>query len=222
MSKNSSNLFYLGVFLCLVCAAAAAIMGSAAVLTREPIEKAKVKKVSDGLREVLPAFDNDPMKDSSKVGDVLLYHAKKDGKTVGFAAETSVSSGYGGRIKALISFHPDGSIRTFIVTDHKETPGLGSQAVDRVRKKTLSDLIRGEKEPEGLAPNRILDQYAGHSGVKTAKDAWKRPWKLKKDGGDAEHVTGATISSRAVNELAWKAAAAFEKYQASLKEGKSK
>ena len=222
MSKNSSNLFYLGVFLCLVCAAAAGIMGSAAALTREPIEEAKVKKVSDGLREVLPAFDNDPMKDSRLIDGVQWYSASNAGKIVGYAARVSVSSGYGGRIEALISFQPDGAIRTFIVTGNSETPGLGSQAVDRVRKRTLAGLIRGEKVPEGLPPNRILDQYAGHSGTQTAKDNWKRPWKLKKDGGDAEHVTGATISSRAVNELAWKAASSFDAYQAALKEGKSK
>ena len=54
MSKNSSNLFYLGVFLCVVCAAAAGIMGSAAVLTREPIEGAKVNQ---GLRK--PDDDED-------------------------------------------------------------------------------------------------------------------------------------------------------------------
>ena len=221
MSKSSSNLFYLGVFLCLVCAAAAGIMGSAAALTREPIEKAKVKKVSDGLREVLPAFDNDPMKDSRSIGDVQWYAATNAGKPVGYAARISVSSGYGGRIEALVSFHPDGAIRTFIVTGHGETPGLGSQAVDRVRQRTLAGLIRGEKAPEGLPPNRILDQYAGHSAAKPG-DAWKRPWKLKKDGGDAEYVSGATISSRAVNELAWKAASAFEAYRAAQKEERNK
>lgn len=211
MNKNSTNMFYLGIFLCAVCAVAAGIMASAAALTREPIAKAKVKKVADGLRMVLPAFDNDPMKDSGQVGDVLFYQAKKNGKVVGYAAKTAVASGYGGKIEALISFQADGTIRTFIVTAHSETPGLGSNAADRVREKTLAGLIRGEKTPAGLPPNRILDQYAGHSA--SVKDTWKQPWKLKKDGGDAEYVTGATISSRAVNELAWKAAAAFEKYR---------
>ena len=211
MNKNSTNMFYLGLVLCLVCAAAAGIMGSAAALTKEPIAKAKRMKVADGLRQVLPAFDNDPMQDARKIGDVQFYHAVKDGKTVGYAAETRVSSGYGGKIEALISFHPDGTIRTFIITGHSETPGLGSNAADRVRKKTLAGLIRGEKTPPGLPPNRILDQYAGHS--KSARDPWKQPWKLKKDGGDADYITGATISSRAVNELAWKAVSAFEKYR---------
>ena len=211
MNKNSTNMFYLGIVLCLVCAVAAGILGSAAVLTKEPIEQSKRKKVADGLRQVLPAFDNDPMQDSRQVGDVLFYHASKDGKTVGYAAETSVTSGYAGRIEALISFQPDGTIRTFIVTGHGETPGLGSKAADRTRRKTLAGLIRGEKTPPGLPPNRILDQYAGHSNL--PKDSWKQPWKVKKDGGDADYVTGATISSRAINELAWKAVCAFEKYR---------
>lgn len=218
MNRKTTNMFYLGIFLGVVSAAAAGIMGAAAVLTREPIEKAKGKKLADGLRVVLPAFDNDPMKDSRSVGDVLFYQAKKGGKTVGYAARTSVGSGYGGKIEALISFQADGTIRTFIITAHSETPGLGSNAADRVREKTLVGLLRGEKAAAGLPPNRILDQYAGHSAAK--KDAWKQPWKLKKDGGDAEYVTGATISSRAVNELAWKAAAAFGKYQSSASDTK--
>ena len=82
MNRNSTNMFYLGIVLCLVCAVAAGIMGSAAAFTKEPIAQAKRKKVADGLRDVLPAFDNDPMKDSRQVGDVRFYQAKKDGKTV--------------------------------------------------------------------------------------------------------------------------------------------
>ena len=211
MSRNSTNLFYLGVFLCLVCAIAAGIMGSVAVITREPIEKAKTKKVADGLRQVLPEFDNEPMKSVRTYGDVQFYTAEKAGKTVGYAARTAVGSGYGGRIEALISFHPDGTIRTFVITGHGETPGLGSNAADRVREKTLAGLFRSGQQEKGLPPNRILDQYSGHSAA--PGDPWKQPWKLKKDGGDAEYISGATISSRAVNELAWKAASVFEAHR---------
>ena len=217
MSKKSSNVFFLGIFLCLVCAIAAGVMGSAAAVTRKPIELAKIKKVAEGLRKVLPDFDNDPMKTAVKFDGVLFYTAKKGGKTVGYAAETSVGSGYGGRIDALVSFQPDGTIRSFMVTNHSETPGLGSNAADRVRKKTLAGLIKGVPAESGLPPNRILDQYAGHSAAKT--DSWKQPWKLKKDGGQAEYITGATISSRAVNELAWKAASVFEAHRQELAAG---
>ena len=213
MSRNSSNMLYLGVFLCLVCAIAATVMGLAAAVTKEPIAQARLRKVSDGLRAVLPAFDNAPMSEAKVLEGVAFYPAKMNGQLVGYAAQLSVNSGYGGKVEALVSFRPDGVIRTFIVTGHSETPGLGSNVTDRVREKTLAGLFRGEKRT-GLPENRILDQYAGHSAAKT--DAWAQPWKLKKDGGAAEYISGATISSRAVNELAWKAASVFEAHRAEL------
>ena len=49
MNQKSVNMLYLGVFLCLVCAIAAGVMGSVAVVTKEPIAKAKMKKISDGF-----------------------------------------------------------------------------------------------------------------------------------------------------------------------------
>ena len=113
-----------------------------------------------------------------------------------------------GNVDGLISFHPDGSIRTFIITGHAETPGLGSNAMDRQEEKTLVSLFRKETKRSGLPPNRILDQYSGHSAG--TSDSWKKPWKLTKDGGQAEYLSGATISSKAVNRLAWKAASTFE------------
>lgn len=226
MSKNSTNMFYLGIFLCLVCAFAAVVMGTAAVVTKEPIEKTKVKKVADGLRVVLPPFNNDPMTDVKKImlirkrkddGITVFHIAKLNGKTVGYAAKIAVHSGYGGTIEALVSFHPDGSIRTILVTGHGETPGLGSNAVERSAERTLADVLKGKKAPAGLPPNKILDQYSGHSAAAT--DPWKKPWKVKKDGGEAEYVSGATISSRAVNDLAWKAAQAFEALRRELAGG---
>ena len=51
MNQKSVNMLYLGVFLCLVCAIAAGVMGSVAVVTKEPIAKAKMKKISDGDRK---------------------------------------------------------------------------------------------------------------------------------------------------------------------------
>ena len=215
MSKNTSNMFYLGIFLCIVCAFAAAIMGYAAIMTQKPIEKAKVRKVAQGLRQILPDFDNDPMAETHTFADqtdknqkILFYTARKNGKITGFAAKVSVNSGYGGNVDGLISFHPDGSIRTFIITGHAETPGLGSNAMDRQEEKTLVSLFRKETKRSGLPPNKILDQYNGHSAG--TSDSWKKPWKLTKDGGQAEYISGATISSKAVNQLAWKAASTFE------------
>lgn len=221
MSKSSSNMFYLGFFLCAVCAAATAVMGGAALLTKGPIEKSRSRKVTEALHKVLPPFDNDVLSTVRTVDSVRFYTAEKQGRIVGYAGELSVNSGYGGRIAGLISFHPEGRIRTFVITQHSETPGLGSAVADRVNAVTLYSLFRGRKiTPDGkLPPNRILDQYTGHT--LTLSDSWKRPWKLIKDGGDVQYITGATISSRAVNDLAWKAAQAFGRFKASGTKAKS-
>jgi electron transport complex protein RnfG len=60
------------------------------------------------------------------------------------------------------------------VTSHKETPGLG----DRVEA-TKSDWIKG---------------FTGLTSV----DPMASEWVLDRDGGSFDHLTGATVSSRAV------------------------
>ncbi len=217
MNQKSVNMVYLGVFLCLVCAVAAGVMGSVAVMTKEPIAKAKVQKISDGLRAVLPPFNNNPMEDvrtyrEDDGSEAEFYRAFQDGKLVGVVAKVATAIGYGGRMDGLVSFTPDGKIRTVIVTGHNETPGLGTNLTDRKNEKRLSDLFSGKKPQEGLPANPYLDQFASHS----AGDAWTTPWKIKKDGGNADYISGATLSSRAVTDLAWRAASAFRKHAAEL------
>ena len=220
MNRNSTSMLYLGAFLCAVCAIATGIMGYAAVVTKGPIEEAKVRKVADGLSMVLPAFDNNPMKDMKTFQakdhtPVQFYIAKKGGTLVGVAATLYVTNGYAGRIDGLVSFHPDGTIRSFLITGHSETPGLGTNVTDRTEEKTLAGLFRGSPKKEGLPPNRILDQFSGHGAGRN--DSWTAtPWKVKKDGGQSEFISGATISSRAVNDLAWKAASVFEEHRKEL------
>ncbi len=216
-SGNKINIVYLGIFLCVVCAIATGIMASVAAMTQEPIKKAKSQKTADGLKLVLPDFNNDPIEtvkkfDSGNGIEVEFFRAEKDGKLVGFAAKTSSNSGYSGKVEGIVSFDPEGKIRTFIISDHKETPGLGSNVTDRKKVKTVGDVVSGKKDDGSLPANRILDQFSGHS----AGDAWKTPWAVKKDGGEADFISGATISSRAVTEIAWRAAEAFSKHKAEL------
>ena len=52
-----------------------------------------------------------------------------------------------------------------------------------------------DKPAEGLAPNKILDQF---DGKKASPDA---NWQVKKDGGEIDFISGATVTSRAVTLL---------------------
>lgn len=211
MSSNDltkkSGVLYLGVFLLIVCAVATAMMAGAKLLTDRSIAAADAAKTLAGLAVVLDGVDYDNADTIAsevidlKNGTVKLYVAKKNGIPAAFAM-LAPGSGYGGAIEGLIGFDADGAIRSFIITKHNETPGIGTKVTDRVRIKTITDVIKGTPEDPSLPGNMTLDSFKG-----------KKPGAVKWIAADGIHfVSGATISSNAVNELAWNAAQTLNEY----------
>ena len=76
--------------------------------------------------------------------------------------------------KLLVGIHQDGRVAGVRVVKHNETPGLGD-AIE-VRK---SDWILG---------------FDGKSLLNPIAEAWK----VKRDGGEFDQITGATITPRAI------------------------
>ena len=208
---KKSGIIYLAVFLFLVCAIATALMAAAKLLTDEPIATAKKAKTLEGLKLVLAGVDynNDLTKDmEERENGFKLYIAKKDDVPVAYVIEGKTSTGYGGDVEGLISFNADQTIRTFIITKHNETPGIGTKVTNRVRVKTITDVVKGTPEDPSLPGNATLDSFKGKKASGDAK------W-TKEDG--IHFVSGATISSNAANDLAWQASTALNNY---LKEAK--
>ena len=208
---KKSGIIYLAVFLFLVCAIATALMAAAKLLTDEPIATAKKAKTLEGLKLVLDGVDynNDLTKDVVELENGFkLYIARKDNVPVAYVIEGKTSTGYGGDVEGLISFNTDQTIRTFIITKHNETPGIGTKVTDRVRVKTITDVVKGTPEDPSLPGNATLDSFKGKKASGDAK------W-TKEDG--IHFVSGATISSNAANDLAWQASTALNNY---LKEAK--
>ena len=203
---KKSGIIYLAVFLFLVCAIATALMAAAKLLTDEPIATAKKAKTLEGLKLVLDGVDynNDLTKDMvERENGFKLYIARKDNVPVAYVIEGKTSTGYGGDVEGLISFNADQTIRTFIITKHNETPGIGTKVTDRVRVKTITDVIKGTPEDPSLPGNATLDSFKGKKASGDAK------W-TKEDG--IHFVSGATISSNAANDLAWQASTALNNY----------
>ena len=187
----------------LISCVATALMAWVFVITEAPIAAAQQQKNTAALSQVLPAFDNQPTKEAVTLNGVTFYAARKDGQITGFAGETISTKGYAGEISVLAGLKPDGTITTVLVTKQSETPGLGTVVAERVREKTLSGLIAGKKET-GLPPNKILDQFNGMKAV-----AGQTPWAVRKDGGNLDAITGATITSRAVGGAVFTIAETF-------------
>lgn len=196
--KKSPNVFLLGLFLGIIGAIAAGLLACVDRLTVEPIKKAKLQKTNQALQEVLPKYDNVPANDKINIDakndtKVTYYLAKQGGKIVGIAGQGYSDKGFAGKVVVMVGMDPSGKITKVLVTEQKETPGLGTVVTDRVREESIWDLFSDKPPATGLPPNKILDGFDGH----TAKVDGS-PWKVKKDGGQFAFITGATITSRAV------------------------
>jgi len=173
MAKESSlkNMVFT---LFIVCLVSSTLLGGAYALTKEPIKAANIAKVNSSISGVVPAFDNDPSKEiftkELNGKSFNVYPAKKGGKIVGYAVESSTSAGFGGRIMLMVGFNTDGTIFNTSVLSHSETPGLGDKMVEG--KSNFSVQFKGKNPAD----------------FKLA---------VKKDGGDVDAITASTITSRA-------------------------
>lgn len=213
--RKKSGVIYLALFLFIVCAVATVMMAAAKYLTDPTIAKAEQAKIESGLKIVLTGVDYESV-DEAALDDAVIYIAKKGDIPAGYAVKM-VGSGYGGMVEGLIGFNAKGQILTYIITKHNETPGIGSKVTDRTQVRSISDVITGKEADDSLPPNRTLDSFRGkRAKADTLSGASELPnW----DG--IELVSGATVSSNAVNNLAWKASVTLNKYmKQQKKEGK--
>lgn len=197
MSLNKTeNTFVLGVFLAFTGLTAALLLGYFAQMTAEPIARAAMESANKSLASVMPPFKHKKTVLFKNVSFTGVYNEKNE--LVGIAGESS-AKGYGGDIKTLVGMNVDGSIRTVLVLENNETPGLGSNVCVRKEQKTLKTVMADKKNAPALPPNRILDYY---SGKRFSADAPE--WKVAKDGGSCPYITGATVSSRALCKAVYK------------------
>ena len=164
------------IVLSLVCLVSSAVVGGFYALTKDPIDKAQADKENTAIAEVVPQFDNTPkecsMTDKGDEGSYNVYIAKKGSDIVGYAVESS-STGFGGPIKLIVGFTPDGAIYDVAVVSSSETPGLG----DKINKNKSNFSV----------------QFKG-------KNPADFKLAVKKDGGDVDAITASTISSRALTK----------------------
>lgn len=187
-SKKESNFLNMVLTLFIVAAVAALALGGVYSLTKEPIAIAKQKKLEAAIKTVLPDFDTVIKKRVAiDPGDSLtFYDAFQGGKKIGTAIETYSREGFSGEIDIMVGMLDDGTINNTVVLSHKETPGLG----DKMSK----------------SKSNFPDQFVG-------KNPATFKLYVKKDGGDVDAITAATISSRAFCDALRRAYETFEKNQ---------
>ncbi|NCA70920.1 MAG: electron transport complex subunit RsxG [Sphingobacteriia bacterium] len=136
------------------------------------------------LAAIVPAgrFDNDPLEDQIQVSaqellggaQTRVYRIRQGDEPVAVVLEPVVPDGYAGPIQLLVSVLRDGSLGGVRVLYHHETPGLGDKIEERKSDWVLSFTGRSLTDP---APER---------------------WEVKRDGGEFDQFTGATITPRSI------------------------
>jgi len=155
-------------------------------LTKDKIEMSKKSKQLVAIKEViLPDYGNSPSEEMYKIkveegGELECYPAKQNGELKSVAVKTYTKNAFGGEMWLMVGMLPDGTINKISVIDQKETPGLGTKVTEE----------------------KFTSQFMG-------KNPNLFKLKVKKDGGDVDAITAATISSRAVCDAIERAYKAF-------------
>ena len=180
ISKNS---FILGAFAMVT----AGVLAFTFLGTKEKIAVEERKAAQKALLDIVPLsrHNNDIL---NEVWDIPSEHlaqlglpeassvhiAKQDGQAVAAIIPAITPEGYSGDIKLIVGINLDGTIAGARVLVHRETPGLG----DKI------DLNKSD----------WILSFDGKSLTNPESDLWK----VKKEGGEFDQLTGATITPRAV------------------------
>ena len=168
--------------------------------TRERIAANERATLQRKLNLLIPpqAYDNTLLEDTLQVRDaavfgteqpVTVYRARHGDAPVGLVMATTAPDGYSGSIRLLVGINVNGTLGGVRVVAHRETPGLGD-AIDEER----SDWIRG---------------FDG----KSLDNPPQARWAVRKDGGDFDQFTGATITPRAVVKAVRQALLYYREHQ---------
>ncbi|OQQ05315.1 electron transport complex subunit RsxG [Vibrio campbellii] len=173
-----------GLTLAIFACATTGLVALTQYLTKDQIKLQEQKQLLSVLNQVIPEemHDNNLVAactmvsapDLGTVRSMPTYIATKDGQTTAMAIESIAPDGYNGEIKIITGIDNQGNILGTRILSHQETPGLG----DKI------DL-------------RVTDWILSFTGKQVTEGNWNS-WRVRKDGGDFDQFTGATITPRAV------------------------
>jgi electron transport complex protein RnfG len=185
IALNRRQIIISGAFLWLFAVAGTTLVALTEYSTSAAIAENERQVLLRNLYALLPRdrLDNDIASDTLQIPPspllgtdsvTLAYRARRNGEPVAVVFNSVAPNGYNGRIHLLVGIYVDGSLAGVRVVKHTETPGLG-------------DAVEVRKSP-------WIRSFDGKSLQDPAADGWA----VKRDGGEFDQFTGATITPRAV------------------------
>ena len=195
MKKLESNIMNMALVLTLIAVVAAGLLAWVNNVTTGPIEAINTATIENGIKSViLGDRDIKFTVEAPMERDGFVFHNVNDmnGNRIGTAVESTDKNGFGGNLKVMVGFDPEGVILGYTVLEHSETPGLGAQADGWFRQKSAD-----VKEQSGVV-NVLLgapEKPGNHNiiGMNPGDDLMT----VSKDGGQVDAITASTITSKA-------------------------
>ncbi len=189
-----------GVILAVFCLGYGIYLALTELAAHDAILARALEDRQNSLAQVIPEtlHDNNPAVDTMTLpdadgNDLTIYRARQGNTVTGVAYET-YGSGYAGRMKFMLGIDADGKVLGVRVLSHKETPGLG----DKIEVKRADWMLQFDGLSLGNPP---IDK-----------------WAVKKDGGQFDQFTGATITPRGTIDAIRKGLEFFAEHRAQLLE----
>ena len=185
MAAKKDTLLNMFIALFVICVVSGGVLGLVYNATKDPIAAAEAAKKTEAIKNVLPEFNElkeTMVKSAMEDAEIPFYLAyDANNNFIGAAVETFTNKGFSGNISLMVGILANGTINNISVLQHSETPGLGSK----------------------MSESSFKDQFNN-------KNTTSFNFNVKKDGGDVDAITAATISSRAFCDAVNRALSTFE------------
>ena len=196
-----SSFIKIPLILSLVTMLTAGLLMLSADLTRDRIEQQKTELLLKSLEDLIPnqLHDNNLVESVIEIYEPeVLGHRKPQTAYLGMqnnqlsvvAIPVTARDGYSGDIDIMVGIKSNGEITTVKIIEQHETPGLG-------------DLVIASKSD-------WLKQFP----QKSFQYPTKKNWLVKRDGGEFDQITGATITPRAIVKAIKQALDYYQTHQA--------
>ena len=177
-----------------------ALVGLTFIQTEDDIKHNEKITLLRKLNNIIPAesYDNDLLLDTISIKpssllstkeESLAYRARKNNKNIAVVFSSNAANGYNGSIYLLVGINADGELAGVRVVKHRETPGLG--------------------DPVSITHSNWILGFDN----KSLSNPDEKGWKVKRDGGEFDQFTGATITPRAVVKAVHNALLYFDQNQ---------
>ncbi len=193
------NAFILALF----AMASTALVSIVHQLTKDKIASEVERVMSQQLNKLVPSdnYNNSPtsdcifIKNYSRINQVSIqkvHRFRKNNQNIALVFTSTAHDGYSGDINLLIALSSKDRLLGVEILNHRETPGLG----DKIESNKSNWLQQFE--------NVLLNGFNDKS------------WHVKKDGGDFDALTGATVTPRATINSIYQTVLYFTKNKAAI------